>query len=148
MITKQSGVALLEVLIALVVVAVGLIGMALLQVTAMKHAHQGQMHSHSTYLLYDISDRIRANQDAADSGDYDLVFGASVTAGRNCELLECTGVQMADFDLDQWEDHILRALPGGEGAVSVSGGVATISIRYDDDRDESDTVTYQLQAPL
>jgi type IV pilus assembly protein PilV len=145
---NQNGVALLEVLIALVVVAVGLIGMALLQVTAMKHAHQGQMHSHSTYLLYDITDRIRANGDGADSGDYDLAFGSNVSASKNCESVECTSAEMADFDLDQWEDHILRVLPGGEGAVSVSGGVATVSIRYDDDRDESDTVTYQLQAPL
>ncbi len=145
---NENGVALLEVLIALVVVAVGLIGMALLQVTAMQHAHQGQMHSHSTYLLYDITDRIRANSDAADSGDYDLAFGASATATKNCEAAECNSSEMADFDLEQWEDHILRVLPGGEGAVSVSGGVATISIRYDDDRDESDTVTYQLQATL
>jgi type IV pilus assembly protein PilV len=149
MISKQKGVALLEVLIALVVVAVGLLGMALLQVNSMQHVHQGQMHSHSTYLLYDISDRIRANTDGASSGDYDLAFGASVTAAKNCESVNCTEAEMADFDLEQWEDHIQRVLPGGDGFVSVSGGIATIQIRYDDNRDESDTAAvYELKAPL
>lgn len=147
MMVKEHGVALLEVLIALVVVSVGLLGMALLQVNAMQHTHQGQMHSHSTYLLYDLSDRIRANDGVATT-DYSLNYGASINAGRDCEALECTEAQMADFDLEQWEEHIQRVLPGGDGFVSVSAGVATIRIRYDDDRDESNTVVYELRAPL
>jgi len=145
---SQSGVALLEVLIALVVSAVGLLGMALLQVNAMQHTHQGMMHSNSTYLLSDMADRIRANSDVATTGDYDLAYGAAVVAAKNCENVVCTEAEMADYDLQQWEQYLQRVLPGGDGFVSVSGGLATIRIRYDDDRDESDTAQYELKATL
>lgn len=144
----QSGVALLEVLIALVVSAVGLLGMALLQVNAMQHTHQGMMHSNSTYLLSDMADRIRANSDVATTGDYDLAYGAVVVAAKNCENVVCTEAEMADYDLQQWEQYVQRVLPGGDGFVSVSSGLATIRIRYDDDRDESDTAQYELKATL
>jgi hypothetical protein len=39
-------------------------------------------------------------------------------------------------------------LPGGDGFVSVSAGLATIRIQYDDNRDESDTAQYELKAAL
>lgn len=145
---QQRGVALLEVLIALVISSVGLLGMALLQVNAMQHTHQGVMHSNSTYLLSDMADRIRANSEVADSGDYDLAFGAAVAAGKNCESVVCTEAEMADYDLEQWELYLQRVLPGGDGFVSVSAGLATIRIQYDDNRDESDTAQYELKAAL
>ena len=63
--TDQRGTTLIEVLIALIVLSIGLLGLALLQVTSVQSNHSAYYRSQATVLAHDLADRMRANRTAA-----------------------------------------------------------------------------------
>ena len=91
--TIQQGITLVEAMIALLVISVGLLGIASLQLTAMNQNTSSLNHSQAVWYAYNMSDRIRANMDEYDNydgidtdNDYDQgwAFGGSYgrTSGR------------------------------------------------------------------
>ena len=79
---RQSGLGIIEVLVALVVVSFGVLGMASLQLTGMKHSSGGFNRSKALLFAQSMSTRIRINQIAADAGEYAGFDSASV----NCNV--------------------------------------------------------------
>lgn len=126
-----AGFTLLEVLVALVVLSIGLLGLSGLQTTGLRGSHSAMLRSEATILANDILDRMRANRGAALAGTYNISFGATASSAA-CSV-NCTPAQVAAADLFQWRSYIER-LPGGQGQVSVASGVATISVQWVDDR--------------
>ena len=121
---RARGFSMLEVLIALVVTSIGLLGLAALQATSLRLNHGSFLRSQATLFAHDIADRMRANRVAALDGDYDLAFDATPS-----------GSTVADQDLDQWRDALDRELPDGTGAVDVNAaGLAVIQVRWNDAR--------------
>ena len=113
--TCQRGFTLLEVLIAVVILSVGLLGLAALQATSLKSNHHSLTRSQIAILSYDMIDRMRANRPAMILGDYDL---PTSTENSNCTTVTgCTPTEMADHDYFEWTTLIRRALPGGQGVV-------------------------------
>lgn len=131
-IRSNSGFSLLEVLIALLVLAVGLLGIAALQGVALKTNHGAYLRSQATFLAYDMMDRMRANRTAALSGDYNLAMSADPAGGAS----------LADEDLQDWIDNNVSVLlPAGDGEVdcvdnnSVAGvETCTITVQWDESR--------------
>ncbi len=118
--TSQHGFTLLEVLIAVVILSVGLLGLAALQATSLKSNHASLTRSQIAILSYDMVDRMRANRPAVILGDYDL---PTSTQNANCTTVTgCTPTEMADHDYFEWTTLIARALPGGQGVVCRDGG--------------------------
>jgi len=116
---SQRGFTLLEVLIAVVILSVGLLGLAALQATSLKSNHASLVRSQIAILSYDMVDRMRANMPAVTLGDYDL---PTSTQNANCTTTTgCTPTQMADHDYFEWSTLIARALPAGEGVVCRDG---------------------------
>lgn len=74
---RQQGTTLIEVLVALLVLAIGLLGAAALQLNALKYTDSSRTSSQASFIAYDMMDRIRANPDA----DYKLASLAAVTWG-------------------------------------------------------------------
>lgn len=116
---KSSGFTLLEVMIAIVVVAFGLLGLAGLQVFALKNNQSAAMRSAATVLASDMIDRMKANfqgviaaqYDKSNTGDYTTaVAGCNLTAG-------CTPTDLAQNDRFEWATRVAGALPGGVGIV-------------------------------
>jgi len=105
---RQRGLTLFEILITLLVVTIGLLGLAGLQFTGLRAANSAQERTQATLLAQDIEERIRAN----DSSDYNLVNLAPTTA--NCVNNPCTPDQMRDFDRKQWY-YMLNG--GGPNAI-------------------------------
>jgi type IV pilus assembly protein PilV len=66
---KQNGFTMIELLIALLILAVGLFGMASLMMTSMKSNQSAAMRSQASWLAYDIVERMRLNSDVATSSD-------------------------------------------------------------------------------
>ncbi len=144
----QSGFTLIEVLITLVVFAVGLLGLAALQIRAMQFVHDAYIHSQAQVLAYDVLDRIRANRIEAMSlttSNYVLTFDDNPAApGTNCAATDCTAPEMAQFDLYEWREMLKEHMPQGKGAISFSDPatgrrIYTIQIQWLDDR--TSTVT-------
>ncbi len=123
----QRGTTLIEVLIALVVLAIGLLGMALLQVTSVQSNHSAYYRSQVTLLASDMADRMRANRTAALSDAYKFDFPVS-SSGHSV-----SGTQ-AQKDIAQWLNTLALALPDGTGQVEKTGRLVTISVRWNDNR--------------
>ena len=125
--SSRAGFSLLEVLIALLVTSVGLLGLAALQVVSLKQNHNAYLRSQATFLAHDMVERLRANRQQAFTGAYDVSFGDTGGSG------------LAATDLTQWQASIDAMLPAGDGAVDVDGasGLATVSVRWDDARGDT-----------
>ena len=72
---RHRGFTLIEALVALVVLSIGLLGVAALQLASLQANYGASQRTQATFLAQDIVDRMRANRDAAVAGDYDIDFG-------------------------------------------------------------------------
>jgi type IV pilus assembly protein PilV len=111
------GFTLLEVLIAIIIFAIGLLGIAGLQVAGLRFTKGSQMRASATLHTENMVDRMRANMIAVGDGSYDIQ-GAMPTASVDCDAGPCTSAQLATFDLVQWENGLAGALePSASGVV-------------------------------
>jgi type IV pilus assembly protein PilV len=141
---RSSGFSLLEVLIALVILSVGLLGIAAMLGATLKSNDSAYMRSQATALAYNIIDRMRANPIGAANGDYDIAIGtpapgsATVCTGGGAG---CDSAVLADYDLTQWKQTLAstsNGLPDGDGSITVTpvGGVnlVTVTVQWNDSR--------------
>lgn len=120
----QSGITLIEVLVAVLILAVGLLGAAVIQLNALKHTDSSRMISQASFIAYDMLDRVRANSGA------DYSWGLSEGAPPSTVTSS-----VRDLDLHDFEANILGfAGASAKGAVVVSGSKVTVSISWDDAR--------------
>jgi type IV pilus assembly protein PilV len=139
----QQGFTLLEVLIAMLVLTLGLLGLAALQATTLKNNQNSYYRSQATQFAYDIADRIRANEVEALKGAASKYFmdinAAQQKTGCN-STTGCSSALMAENDLYEWESIITGTLPSGVGLVSQNGTNGfLITIQWDDNRDGDNT---------
>ncbi len=129
---KHHGFSLVEVLVALFVLSIGLLGLAALQTTGLRFNHQSYQRTQAVMLSYDIIDRIRANPVGINNGDYDTVPGGPAGAYPDCMAGPCTPAQMAAYDIGVWKDAV-RAQLGASGDASIATlapPVRTITISW------------------
>jgi len=119
------GFSLIEALVALVVLSVGLLGIAALYVSALRFGRTALLRSDAVTLAGDMVDRIRAN--ASGGSSYALAAGAANTAVAACGTAGCTAAQMATTDKAQWTALLARSLPAGTGTVVVDATASPIS---------------------
>lgn len=124
----QRGATLIEVLIALLVLSIGLLGMAGLQSQSIKVNHSAYYRSQATFLAYDIAERMRANRDVALAGGYAVDFPASTTSNT-----QGSG-DLATQDKAQWLNVLASRLPNGTGKIAHTGLLFEVSVRWDDSR--------------
>ncbi len=128
----QQGFTLVEVLIAVVVLSVGLLGVAKLVMSAIHADDSAYMRGQATQLAYEMLDQVRANRPAALDGGYALG-----PAYSDCITGPCTDDVLAQLDLFNWQGRLSQALPTGTGTVAIAPDgnndeVATITVKWDD----------------
>ena len=136
-----SGFTLIEVLVAVLILGIGILGMAGMQAMSVRESQNTYFRTQADMLAYDIVDRMRANRsEAANSASYD--FDGSAPAGvAACgdATSECDSTEMAGFDLNQWFEAISdSSLPGALGTVTQDVGTAsvyTVQVFWDENRD-------------
>jgi type IV pilus assembly protein PilV len=132
---KNAGFTLIEVLIAMVVLAVGLLGLAGLQVTSLRNNQSAYNRSQATQLSYDLADRMRANIDG--KATYTTILPGAATAKLAClSTPGCSPADMAENDLYEWNFLVTTNLPSGAATIAVLAGVYTITISWTENRDE------------
>ena len=140
---KKAGFTLIEVLIAMIILAVGLLGLAGLQATSLRNNKSAYNRSVATQMAYDIADRMRANYTYAKKSTgnvYVTTTTPSTSAVENCTNSTCTPAQMALNDLYEWNQSIINSLPSttakpAKGIITIAGNVFTVTINWDDNRD-------------
>ena len=126
---SQRGMTLVEAMIALLVISVGLLGIASLQLTAMSQNTSSLNHSKAVWLAYNMYDRIIANNDQFDN--YNGIDSDNNYNG-DCMANTCTPAQMITADADEWTS-LLDELPGGEGTVIANADGLVITVMWDDE---------------
>lgn len=119
------GFTLVEVLVSLVVLSVGMLGIAGLYVAGMRSASGSIYRMQAVNLASDIADRIRANRTAN-------VAYAAAGANNNCVNggVSCAPGQMAANDLWVWQQQIVTTLPGGAGVIAVAATPSGLIYTY------------------
>lgn len=125
----QGGTTLIETMVALLVLSIGLLGIAAMQMSGLFQNRAGYERSQAVMLADEIAERIRVNRPAAAAGDYDTAIGTVIASpAGTClgQAANCTPVTLATEDLGLWKDRLDAILAGGDGAVqvAVTSGVA------------------------
>jgi type IV pilus assembly protein PilV len=115
----QAGASLVESLVALVVLSVGMLGVAGLMLTGISSNRSALYRTQAVNLVSDMADRIRANTTAR--GAYDTLRYGGNPALRGCAASaaavggNCTLDELAEDDLARWIDSVRTALPPYRG---------------------------------
>jgi type IV pilus assembly protein PilV len=98
---RQNGVSIVEALVALLVLSIGLLGIAVMYLESVRSNRTALTRTLAVHLVNDMADRIRANRAAKDT--YTLVAGTPPTGpAPNCATADCTAAQLATYDMIQW----------------------------------------------
>jgi len=137
---SERGFSLIETLVALVVMSVGLLGVAALHVDSMQRGQSGLFATRAVLLAGDMADRIRANALAGEN--YAIDWQQQPPAGDECAdsadgpapgwPTGCDALQMAQYDVRTWKESLAPTsplgLPSGDGRILVN--TATIPTTY------------------
>ena len=118
----QSGFTMLEVLISIMIISIGLLGLAGLQTLSLKGSQSAYFRSVATQLAYDMGDRMRGNLTGVYSQSYNRtgVTTDYSTAVAACGLTTgCSAAQLAQNDAKEWQDLVANLLPGGQGIICI-----------------------------
>lgn len=123
--SNQLGFNLIENLIAIVVLSVGLLGLAGLQAESIKSTNHAQLRTQASQLIKSMSDRMRANRDAAISGRYNTTL--TENGNSNNQL---PGKNRVGDDISAWWSQVTTAMPGARAEIAVREQTAEITVRW------------------
>jgi len=136
-----KGITLVEVLVTVLVVSIGLLGLAGLQAASTQYNHSSYMRTHANNMAYDIADRMRGNRPAALAGDYNGSWDTDSPPSASGTVPE--------DELNQWWTSLAATLPDPEAAIVVDGsGEAQITIEWLDDRGEDERTEFELETRI
>ena len=153
---RQHGFTLIEVLVSSLILSIGLVGVAGLQVMSLKNNQSAYMRSQVSALAYDLADRMRSNVAGANAGYYDPAQAAQKLPCNT--VAGCSNQELAQNDLAEWNALLARNLPLGNGFVCIDStpddglnaaapacdGIGTqfsVKVWWDDNRDGAISVT-------
>jgi type IV pilus assembly protein PilV len=147
---RAAGFTLIEALIALLVLSIGLLGVAAMQLASLQANNGAFQRTQATFLAQDIADRMRANRRAALDGEYDFDFGDAAPVAP---------ATIAEDDIVAWRDRLAATLPAGASGADgdrpdasiqtdPATSTVTVSIRWDDSKGEEDLLTFDMRTRL
>ncbi len=160
--STSGGFTLIEVLVAVLVLAIGLLGIAGLQAAGLQMNNSAYLRSQAAVLTQDLADRARANAEGYQTGAYDIGNPTGVSETASCFTTDgCSPTQLAQSDVARWRDTVQELLPGGEGTIcqddspddgtsetspACSGsGNYVVKIWWTDDREGGDKHRYETE---
>lgn len=115
---------MLEVMIAVFITAIGVLGAAAMQLSALKYTDSSRLTSQASFIVYDVIDRIRANADPAQLTGYEIANLDSAPGVANSVL----STDLMDFA------SAVASMPGGAGSIAVDGSQVTVEISWSEGR--------------
>lgn len=147
---KSQGFSMIEVLVALVVLAIGLLGFALLQTMNLRFTQSANYRTQATNLAYDLLDQMRANRYQA--AWYTTAASFNAGAVSNIECSRPIGAVTIQASSDRWKCQVARILgPSASADVTYNNGVVRVTIAWGDHRWEetdNDPTVFSLTTRL
>lgn len=142
----QKGLTLIEVLVAFVILAIGMLGIAGILILSSKASNSSYAKQQAVQCIYNIFDKIRANYQAAINGHYTITninsTGTPIPPPQPatmCHQVPCSSTQLAAYDTWYWLNYDVSKLPSGSGSITsntASGGlgntIITVTVQWDD----------------
>lgn len=147
--TQSRGFSMLEVLVTLIIIMLGILGLAGMQMLAINSTQIAKTRSLAAILASSLTAEMQANvgywgSSAADTdvkGDGSIDFTKTSLPGNstlnafsdNCQSTSCTAAKMAAYDMKKWGVSLATLLPSGTGNVSCNGAVpvvCTIAVQW------------------
>lgn len=128
---RQRGISIVEALVALVVISVGMLGIAGLYLSSLQASRTAKLRAQAVLLVGSLADRIRANRESAASYSTAAYGGEPET--HDCDTATCSAEDLAEDDLARWIQDLRDSLPGGDainGTVTVTDRVRPLSDNY------------------
>lgn len=109
---RMKGFGLVEVMVALLVIAVGVMGLMSLQTYTLREAKEAEYYNRANFMAKDMFERMRGN--FAGIGSYQVALGSAVaTPTKNCDALAagatCTAGEMVNWDIYKWCESLETA---------------------------------------
>jgi type IV pilus assembly protein PilV len=122
---RQRGFSLVEVLIALVIMSVGMLGIAGLYVQSLQAGRTSLLRHHAVTLAGDVADRIRANPTAGVA-----YAGPEPGTPNNCIAggTDCNPAEMAGDDIRLWKQQARDTLPSGDVVITFTAPDPSLGI--------------------
>lgn len=134
----QRGVGIVEIMIAVLVLSIGLLGLAGLQMRTLRNSESSMQRGVAVIETHAVADAMRADRQNAIDGDFDLALDADAP----------TGTTFAEVALAGWRKNIENSLgSGATGSVDCNGTLCDITIRWNDSRgsgDADELATYEI----
>jgi type IV pilus assembly protein PilV len=140
--SRAQGFTLMEVMVALVIISIGLLGIAAMQATAIASTHTSQTESLAAIEARSLADAMQANPDYWAAGHFPATLTVNGTAAApilsdatlnsqttNCSTTACidaNGVQMAGYDVKQWAQQLFTQIPGSNATITCQIASPTI----------------------
>jgi type IV pilus assembly protein PilV len=123
--SRHRGFTLVEVLVTLVILSVGLLGVAALHTASLRNNLDSALRSQASALASDIADRMRANRNVALSGAYNIAMTDPTPTLAGSPTL-------AQRDLNAWRTLLAQVLPSGTGSVNVDNAtdICLITVQW------------------
>lgn len=141
--SDNRGVSLMEILITMLILAVGVLGIVALQFKGMQFNQDALFRSQINLLAYDLADRMRLNRDNAAS--YVSGVGAwtvPATAPTACAILTANDMST---DVACWKNQVQAALPAGSSTSLTGSNPYTVTLAWNDREGVSHSVAYTFQ---
>jgi len=140
---RQSGLSLLEVLMAIAVLAIGLLGLAHMQSFGLMNVERAYHRSQATVLAYAMADKMRAHVGLPADSTLNLnryqstvMAPEAASAVPGCKTTSgCSADDMAENDLFEWNESLTAQLPGASGTISLVDNNYIVAILWDDNGD-------------
>lgn len=149
---RARGVTLIEVLVTMVITAVGLLGLAGLQVRGLSIQKDAHGRSIATQLALDIADRMRSNVGAVTDYAFTTAYPTgtvTMPVAPDCETTTCSGTQQAQFDLARWLGRVRGgALPGGWARIEQNNGAWIVTLMWAETTGLRESTNASIQALL
>jgi len=144
---QQAGFSLLEVMIAVVIIGVGVLGIAALQTTSSVMTESSVHRGQAAALAIEIVERMRVNMTEAKAGNYDISVLPTLTTTCIGPAKDCSTSELKEHDLRVWSDRVAALLPSGSATISTSAdnGIdpvdITVTMQWDDSRGRNAAVS-------
>jgi len=157
---RQNGVGLLEILITVLLLSIGFLAAAKMQVQGMRFSQSAYIEAQAYFMITEMMDRMRSNTEGVRAGHYDNEWTAATRSDPGCNTSFCDDKKLAEQDLFDWSaqihslretDGFIPTLPSSDAVQAKAGIVPMANGMYELKASWTERIgnaTHQTSAPL